>query len=266
MPINLKNAVNSLREELQILKTKYGIVGLKGGTEIEDLDYDEIELIHNICLDIVPLTIKIGGPEARNDMRNLFKIKVEGILAPMIESAYGFKNYIKTALDLLKEYGTRPLLCLNAETISFYDNMQKIISDPYFERIDAVTVGRGDLSGSMEAKSVDEPEVTKVAAEIVSTMKQLGKITSVGGSVMPANITNIRDKIKSHRANTRHVVISLEHQGDLKESCAMALGFEMHLYKILMEFKPEKAKAYKNRIDVTKNRIKKGFAKAVMIA
>ena len=258
--------INRLRKKLWYLRDSPGIVAAKGGTEVEDMSFEELSSLRSISLDIVPMIVKIGGPEARNDMRNLFKIKVEGILAPMIESAYGFKNYIKTALDLLKEYGIRPLLCLNAETISFYNNMEKIISDPYFERIDAVTVGRGDLSGSMDAKSVDEPEVIKVAADIISTMNKLGKITSVGGSVMPANITGIRDNIKSKRANTRHVVISLDHKGDLKESCAMALGFEIHLYKILMEFKPEKAKAYKNRIDVTQNRIKKGFAKAVMIA
>jgi 5'-3' exonuclease len=199
-------------------------------------------------------------------MRNLFKIKVEGILAPMIESRYSFKNYVKTALELLKDYGIRPMLSINAETYTFYQNMEVILSDPYFERIDSVTVGRGDLSASMEKEDVEDKEVTFVASEIIKAVREKGKITSVGGKVMPSNIYNIKDNIKSHRANTRHVVISLEKDTDLKEACAKALHFEIKLYGELMKVEPLKANSYKKRIEETKKRIAKDYARASLIA
>ncbi len=260
------HSVEKLRTELEYLKESFGIVGLKGGTEVEDLNFEEIKFINNISKGIVPLIIKIGGPEARNDMRQLFKIKVDGLLAPMIESPYSFRNFILTAMSLLKEYGVRPLLCINAETITFYNNMHEIIKNSYFGRIDYVTVGRGDLSGSMEKQSVDDPEVTRVSADIVSTMREAGKITSVGGKLTPQSIMNVRDNIKSHRANSRHVVISLESGVDLKEACARALSFEIKLYETLMKIAPDKRTAYEKRINETKRRMVKGFAKAAMIA
>ncbi len=261
----MKN-IKHLRDSLIELKDNYGIVGLKGGTEVEDLSFKEIEYIHSISCGIVPLTIKIGGPEARNDMRKLFELKVEGILAPMIESPYAFNNFIKTAMELLKEYGIRPMLCMNAETITFYHNMDKIISNPYFSRIDSVTVGRGDLSGSMEKSCVDDPEVTKVAKDIIVKVRKLGKKTSVGGKLTPESIMNVYENIGSHRANTRHVLISLESGLDLKQACAHSLAFEIKLYEELRNIAPDKKDAYNNRIVETKRRMVKGFASAAMIA
>ena len=255
-----------LRKDLETLKENYGVESLKGGTEVEDMEFEEIKLLHDISEGIVPLIIKIGGPEARNDMRNMFSIKVEGILAPMIESVYSFRNYIITALELLKEYGVRPMLCINAETITFYENIDKIIADPYFEKISAVTVGRSDLSGSMGIEDVDHPEVTRVTAQIIAKMKKAGKLTSVGGKLTPESILNVKENINPDKANTRHVGISMNYQGSLKEACAMALGYEIKLYEAMITAAPHKELAYKKRIDETKRRMIKGFAKAALIA
>ena len=258
--------LSQLRKDLMNLKENYGVESLKGGTEVEDMEFEELKLLHDISEGIVPLIVKIGGPEARNDMRNLFTIKVEGILAPMIESVYSFRNYVKTALELLKEYGVRPMLCINAETMTFFENMEKIIADPYFEKIDAVTVGRSDLSGSMEIEDVDHPEVTRVTAAIISRMKSIGKLTSVGGKLTPESIMNVKENIKPDKANTRHIGISMNYSGSLKEACAMALGYETKLYEAMITAAPHKEMIYKRRIDETKRRMIKGFAKAALIA
>lgn len=259
-------SIIELRNDLENLKNNYGVVGLKGGTEVEDLEFEEIKLMHDISFGIMPLIIKIGGPEARNDMRNMFKIKVEGILAPMIESLYSFKNFVKTALELLKEYGVRPILCINAETYSFYKIMQEIVNDPLFDKIDSVTVGRSDLSASMDKDDVDDPEVTKVAREIIKTMKAYGKLTSVGGKLTPESIINVKENISPDKANTRHIVISMDYKGDLRQACAMALNYETKLYEKFIEIAPHKEVSYKKRIDETKRRMIKGFAKAALIA
>lgn len=82
-----------LRRTLVSLVDQYPICGLKGGTETEDMDADEIRILHLAAKDLVPVTVKIGGPEARTDIRMLVKEEIEGICAPMIESSYALKKF-----------------------------------------------------------------------------------------------------------------------------------------------------------------------------
>ena len=66
--------MKELREWLMTMKSKLGVVRLKGGTEVEDMTFAEIAFMKELSRDIVPVTVKIGGPEARNDMRAMKKI------------------------------------------------------------------------------------------------------------------------------------------------------------------------------------------------
>ena len=59
-----------LRKKLWYLRDSYGIVGVKGGTEVEDMSFEELAILRELSKDIVPMMVKIGGPEARNDIRH----------------------------------------------------------------------------------------------------------------------------------------------------------------------------------------------------
>ncbi|HNO24548.1 MAG TPA: aldolase, partial [Leptospiraceae bacterium] len=52
-----------LRKTLQSMVEEAGFCALKGGTETEDMDHDELRLLHLLGKDILPVTVKIGGPE-----------------------------------------------------------------------------------------------------------------------------------------------------------------------------------------------------------
>ena len=81
-------ALFNLKKDLGIYVKDYCFTGLKGGTETEDMDYDELKLLSLLGRDLVPVVVKIGGPEARTDIRFCRGNGIDGISAPMIESQY----------------------------------------------------------------------------------------------------------------------------------------------------------------------------------
>ncbi|PJZ68721.1 aldolase [Leptospira perolatii] len=246
-----------LRRYLISLSEIYPLVGLKGGTETEDMDAEEIRVLHKVAKDILPVTVKIGGPEARTDIRMLVKEEIEGISAPMIESAYGLKNFISTLKSMLTPvaYG-KVFKAINLETITGYRNLLEIVDSKAFEELDQVTAARSDLSASM-GMIPDDEEVMKVTRTIISLCKERGKKTSVGGTITKQNFRKIAEEIRPHKINSRHVCVdaarSLE-KGAEEVSEAMLL-FEMELYDLLALIKPEKAFGYKNRMETNRERI-----------
>ena len=72
-----------LKSDLKDLIEVSGFCGLKGGTETEDMDYDELYMLHLLGKDLLPVTVKIGGPGARTDIRYCYSTGIEGICAPM---------------------------------------------------------------------------------------------------------------------------------------------------------------------------------------
>lgn len=235
------------------LKENYGIVGLKGGTEVEDLSFKEIFYLRKLTKDIMPLTVKIGGPEARNDMRFLLEKGIDKALAPMIESAYGLKNFTEALNGFESYYGKKIQKAINTETITTYQNLDSIFESPFFEYIDSITVGRSDLSGSM-GKTVDEPEVMEVTKNIIKKAREKGKKSSVGGKITVKNIQSVQKELGSDYINTRHIVFDTSFSGDLQKSLIEGLLFEVELYQKFLKISKQRKKAYINRIKDTYQR------------
>jgi len=123
----------ALREKLITLRDNYGLVGVKGGTEVEAMSFEEIKFLKQVSKGIVPLTVKIGGPEARNDVEFMLSIGTEVILAPMIESVYSLKNFV----DMMKSIDSErsSALAINIETITAYKSLEEIFGSIYFNSI-----------------------------------------------------------------------------------------------------------------------------------
>ena len=66
--------IAELRRRLLGLQQNNVVVALKTGTEVEDMDFAEIALMREVSRDngrnFMPLVVKIGGPEARRDIRD----------------------------------------------------------------------------------------------------------------------------------------------------------------------------------------------------
>lgn len=253
---NIEYRIFELRKLLKEFISKYGFCGLKGGTETEDMDFEEIKVLYLLGKEILPVGVKIGGPEARTDIRACLEVGVDGISAPMIESEYALRNFINTLKSLLSpsQYG-KLRKSINLETITGYRNLLEITDSPSFNEIQSVTAARSDLSASMNLKP-DDVEVMRITKQIVKTSKERGKRTSVGGTITNKNFYTILEEIQPDQINSRHVAVDLKtiKEKNLEDVPNAMLNFEIELYELFSVIKPEKSLHYKNRIEINKER------------
>jgi hypothetical protein len=238
-----------LRTMFKEMKEKHGMLALKLGTEVEDCSFEYIDYLNKLTRGIMPIVVKIGGPDARNDMRKLLEIGVSGLIAPMVESHYGLKNFIEALKEIATEGQFRFLLkAINIETVYSYQHLDQILGSPEAEELQQITVGRSDLSKSV-GKTVDDIEVMKMTKEITRKAQAAGLVVSVGGGITPSNARRIAEEIKPDKMNTRHVVISLRHCPDPGEAIRKGLELEA----ALMRNEQEKLNA---RVSVLEKRVK----------
>ncbi|MCB1137922.1 MAG: aldolase [Leptospiraceae bacterium] len=255
-----KNQKEELRlsAALRNLKERHGLVAIKTGTEVEDMSFDEISLLRRITEGLLPLHVKIGGPEARNDIRSLLEIGVDGIIAPMIESSYALKNFIETLRELCPpaRYSTLEK-GINLETITAFRNMDSILTSPARKELTQVTAARTDLSGSMD-RSPDDPEVLEACALIVVRCQEYELRTSVGGAIHPGIIDDLVRRIAPDTINTRHMVISRQAlRQDAVGHLGECLDFELQLYRYLSTIPGIRQQAYAKRVELLSARMKK---------
>lgn len=251
------NPIFSVRKILTELVAKYPIVSLKGGTETEDMEEDELSFLKMASEGIVPVAVKIGGPEARTDMRICERIGIDGVSAPMIESEYALKNFVNSFRSVVSpQYFEKTKKSINLETITGYKNILDIFDAEEFESIHHVTAARSDLSASMNLKP-DDKEVMRVAKNIVSFAKNKGKTTGVGGTITKYNFASIAEEIQPDFINSRHVMVETKRSLEFRESevAEAMLLFEMELYDALSQLKPDKSYAYQKRIEINRERI-----------
>ncbi|MDW7976193.1 MAG: aldolase [Leptospiraceae bacterium] len=236
--------------------TSIGLYALKTGTEVEDMNFEEIQFLREISKDIVPLYVKIGGPEARNDIRFLLSIGVDCIIAPMIESPYALKNFIKTIKELQEQHERTCKAGINIETITGYMQLNGILNSEYIKDIHQITAARTDLSGSLELHP-DDQRVIEICKEIILNTKKKNITTSLGGAIHPKIISVLVQEIPSDFINTRHLIIKRE--ALLKNSSAILarhLEFELFLYELLSSTKdPIRKKIHQKRYNILKERL-----------
>ncbi|MEM5782518.1 MAG: aldolase/citrate lyase family protein [Candidatus Aenigmatarchaeota archaeon] len=246
-----------LRAMLKELKEKHGCIALKLGTEVEDCSFEFIDYVNKLARGIVPVIVKIGGPDARNDIRTLMEIGVHGLIAPMVETVYALENYVKALKDIIDEERLKSILkAINIETVNAYNQLDSMLKSPAIKEIQQITIGRDDLSKSL-GKNVDDPEVIEVTKKITEKAHANGLIVSVGGGITPSNAELIAKEVKPDKINTRNVVFSLKDCPNLKEALKKALEFEIALMRNEAEKLSKKLEALEKRIKVLEKRIER---------
>lgn len=245
------------KEKLKQLKD-YGLFALKTGTEVEDMNFEEILFLRNISKGIVPLHVKIGGPEARNDMRFLLEIQTDCIIAPMVESPYALKNFIKTLLEIQEQHKIECKAGINIETMTGYMQLDAILNSEFAQKLYQITAARTDLSGSMDLEP-DHPRVIEICKEILMACKKKKILTSVGGAIQPTIIRTLLEDLNSDFINTRHMVIKREIlKNDPEDILKKHLEFEVYLYEYLSNTKnPIRKMIHKKRYQILKERLLK---------
>jgi len=253
---NLYASQQKLIEHAIFIKEKYGACGLKLGTEAEANSFEEISRLMVFINNILPIVVKIGGCDARNDIKQLAKLGVTGLIAPMIESEYALFNFIRALKDIVgDDFKTVfPFIGINIESITGYENIDKILSSKYIKHIDQITVGRTDLSSSMGCQITD-PRINNIAKEIAKKAKNINLLVSIGGTLTPKSSSKIVDLISPDKVNIRTVVIYLKNCKDVEASIEHSLKFELLLLDFFLKHELAHQNYIKRRIETIKERI-----------
>jgi hypothetical protein len=163
------------------------IISLKGEFEAEGLTRDSVAAEaawaarHGL-----PYLVKIGGCEAKSDMRFLMMQGVESIVAPMIESPFAMQKYQEMLPD-----GAFKHVGVTIETITAVERIEAILDAGI--KLTEVTVGRSDLTASFGGSGVNSPETISMVKTVARAAKARGLKTTMGGTVNAETLSLLQE-------------------------------------------------------------------------
>ncbi len=223
--------MKTLIDQLSRLKKDYNIAGIKQSFEDEGVTYDDVVTMRRITeLCGLPLFVKIGGCEAKTDIRNCINLGIDAVVAPMVETPFALSKFLNA---VNKEEPIKTLfLC---ESITAYDNLDYIFSLPESDRLTGVIVGRSDFTKSMglNKSEVDTKDVCTRVEKVLKAAKNKNLITTIGGNISTKSSCFIKKMFELgllDKIETRNVIIELNDGNitKLKKVIRGALDFEIN--------------------------------------
>jgi hypothetical protein len=214
-----------LGRSLRHLKNNFGACGLKLSTEDAAMTIDQIKFWTGASL--LPAIVKIGGPNARNDIKQLVSLNIDGLIAPMVESPYGLENFISALRDFTTpmQFG-RLNKHINIETVTAVKQLDDILDSPEAKFLDEITIGCSDLSNSLKKSRVDRSILNRVARAVKKIQSKKMRV-SLGGGIQPETIDDFLKKVQPDKFNTRVVTFDVVHGQKYGQAVAEALQFEI---------------------------------------
>lgn len=219
---------------LKEMKESYSLSGIKISFEDEGLNMDQAQNISSIAYKAgIDVSIKVGGAEAKRDIRDAKVLGVQKIVAPMIESAYALKKFTDAVSKIYPEDEQNDTKFMaNIETITGFKNAQSMLNSPQAQNLYGFVLGRTDFVGSMgEKKSfVNSDEMFKIAVEFATMCKNANKKLFVGGNVNAESIDFFRrlDEIHLNGLETRNIIFNRDvlYSDNVAAAIEKALNFE----------------------------------------
>jgi hypothetical protein len=207
----MNNIEQRMVEVLKELKKNYNVVGVKAEFEAEGTRTEEMMRLKEICLaSDVSVTLKIGGCEAIRDMFDARTVGVDYLVAPMVESAFALRKYLK-AIDIAfpADEQKEVEFLINIETLQAANKIDEMLAIPEIEKLDGIVIGRVDLVGSMglDRKSVNSDEVYGITSGVLQKAKKKGMSCIVGGAIAVDSLPFLRKMPKGivDRYETRKI-------------------------------------------------------------
>lgn len=249
---------------LQDLKENHHVVGIKAEFEAEGTRLEEAlrlkEVVTKAGLD---LTIKIGGCEAIKDMYDARTIGVNTIIAPMIETAYAMKKFVKATKFVFPEEERKEIkFLINTETITGFRNLDEMIETPEFNELSGVVLGRVDMTGSMglTREDINTDEIFEIANIISGKMQNIGKEMVIGGGVSAHSLPFFSKLPFLSRFETRKIIFDAQTalaDKNADKGILKAVGFELMWLKNKREFYGTIYKEDEARLQMLEARYKK---------
>ena len=246
---------SKLLEKLNNLKSKYAATGLKLELETEIISTSEIDLAQQLAQESgLYLTLKTSGCSAVSDIFLSKALGINNILSPMIESAYALEKFYENVKNICVDEGKN--LMFNIETVTAYENIDKILNSKYINKFSTIVFGRNDFCRSLgkTADFCDDDTVFGYICNVLKKIENTGLNLIVGGNIT-AKSQDFLKKINSGKfthVETRKITFDKKVlEIDFKKALDEALEFELLWLK---------SKSFKNpldeaRIDVLKKRL-----------
>lgn len=242
--------MNNLISRLKELSDKYGVIGIKQSFEDEGALLDDVISVRRITeLCNLMSFVKVGGCEANTDIYNCLRIGVDGIIAPMVESAFAVSKFMDCH-DPKAEY------YLVIESKTAYSNIDEILETGQ-DKLTGIILGRSDLAKSynLNKSETDSDYIHIIAEDVFTKAKKYNLITTLGGNVSIKSCKFIEKMFKKKlldRVETRNVVIGLNENnvGDIEYVIQQAINFEILLLKNKLQTVSGLSKDYLRRIDL----------------
>lgn len=241
--------MNSLEKKmvdaLKDLRDNHHVLGVKAEFEAEGTRMEEALRLKEIVTKAdMDLTIKIGGCEAIKDMFEARTIGVGTIVAPMIESDYAMKKFVGAINYVFPKEEQEDIdFLINIETITGFQNLDKMISSPEFASVSGVVLGRVDMTGSMglSREDINVDEIFQIANSIANKIKDLNKIFVIGGGVSSHSLDFFRRLPQNSltRFETRKIIFDAKKALNDKfadDGILKAVGFELMWLKNKREY------------------------------
>lgn len=248
MTIIEKRMISLLKE----MKECYGLVGVKGEFEAEGASNDELMRLRNITLSAgTDLVLKIGGCEAISDICMARSLGVDGIVAPMIESAFAAKKFLSAMKTIfIPRFYEMPEVLINIETITGVQNLSSILSINDIEMLSGIDVGRVDMAGSygLSPEESNSSTIYNACDTICKRWNTLcpEKPCTIGGFLNKETIQFLTRLSESYpiQSESKKIIFSIDtvSSGNLRQALLKAIEFEtlwynncIENYKILSE-------------------------------
>ena len=211
----------------------YGAVGVKGGFEAEGQGMDEITYMEKLDPINLPITCKIGGPEAVNDVRLLKSRGINRIQVPMVRECVDLKKIVQTVQDT-GDNNQSFEICINLESNGAYKSRKELLECPEISYVSKVNVGKSDF-GLSAGLSANDEEILRLSRLILLDAREKNLRCGVGGSIVPSCIDRVIYIIEPDEIETRHVIFSVDEMTNPQESIRAALDFELLFHKVFIK-------------------------------
>jgi len=221
---------NKLSKQLMKLKENYGLKGIKTEFEAEGASFRDLVRLRRLTARLgIKLFLKIGGVEAVNDIKDSLDIGVDGLIAPMVESKFGVEKFIQAFRRVYKN--TDIHLTLNIETKNAVNQIDEILEYAK-DKVDAITIGRTDLSDSYFREDIfpDSEFITDTLEILGGKINHHNFSASIGGSISIKSLQmfKVHKRINKlfDQLETRKVILPLKIMLNNINALKEALKFE----------------------------------------
>jgi citrate lyase beta subunit len=221
------------------------VARLKGEFEAEGLTRDTLAgEVAFAARHGVGYLVKIGGCEAKADIRFLQQIGVRDVVAPMIESGFAMSKYMAMLPD-----GAFDHVGVTVETRHAVERIEDLLDAG--TKLTEVTIGRTDLTASFGGNGVENEETMGMVKTVARAAAKRGLPTTMGGSVSAATRAMLREDGELRElitaVETRKCVMKVDHFLE-DEALADAFAIETALLEMQAQHHGTIARAADQRL------------------